>query len=83
MRGMLKPKGSALEDFKAVLEESCMLGKRLRKLCVSERAAQARCKKIRKQELSQGYIRLCLRWILETTQNLFDMSKFLFKVMRW
>ena len=32
MRGMLKPKGSALEDFKAVLEGKLYVGKKIKKI---------------------------------------------------
>lgn len=83
MRGMLKPKGSTLEDFKAALEGKLYVWKNIKKIVCFRESRTGPVQKTRKQELSQGCIRLCLRLILENTQNHSDTDSFLRKGARW
>lgn len=83
MRGGAKRSGATLEGMKQALEGKLYIGKKIKKSCISERAAQARYEKTRKQELLQDCIHLCLRWILGNTQNHSDTDSFLRKGARW
>ena len=69
MKGRMKRSGVTLEEMKQALEGKLYIGKKIKKIVFSERAAQARYERTRKQELSHDCIHLCLRWILENTQN--------------
>lgn len=60
MRGMLKPKGSTLEDFKAALEGKLYIGKKIKKIVYFRESSTGPVQKKQENRNCHGDVSVCV-----------------------